>query len=377
MNVSKLSEQYYYYSEPIGYGSFSIIYKGYNTHSHNLIAVKQITKIIDKRYFNNEVELMKKLDHPNILKLYDVIKKKDTIYLILEYCNGGDLSKYIGTREKKHDNKYFYQIFSGLEYLCNNNILHRDIKPHNILIKNGNVKISDFGFAKAFEKNELITTFCGSPLYMAPEIIKKREYNSKSDIWSLGVIVYELFLKKHPYYTESKKILWNKIKSGIQINYDNLDPLVEEIVRLMLVENPADRVNWENLFSYNTDIKNLNNDNIDDSDLLFEFDDIEADYNKSISNSVLIPKSKNNLAAYSIDYREFNKSSINETEDYTVFSRSAPDITSSYMENYISNKKSNSTREGIPILGNHPNVDNSISSIVDKSIKKVKNMFNW
>ena len=212
---------------------------------------------------------------------------------------------------------------------------------------------------------------------MAPEIIKKREYNSKSDIWSLGVIVYELFLKKHPYYTESKKILWNKIKSGIQINYDNLDPLVEEIVRLMLVENPADRINWENLFSYNIDIKNLNNDDIDDNDLLFEFDDIEADYNKSISNSVLIPKSKNNLAAYSIDYREFNKSSINETEDYTVFSRSAPDITSSYMENYISNKKSNSTREGIPILGNHPNVDNSISSIVDKSIKKVRNMFNW
>ena len=73
MNVSKLSEKYYYYSEPIGYGSFSIIYKGYNTHSHNLIAVKQITKIIDKRYFNNEVELMKKLNHPNILKLYDVI----------------------------------------------------------------------------------------------------------------------------------------------------------------------------------------------------------------------------------------------------------------------------------------------------------------
>ena len=147
--------------------------------------------------------------------------------------------------------------------------------------------------------------------------------------------MYELFLKKHPYYTESKKILWNKIKSGIQINYDNLDPLVEEIVRLMLVENPADRVNWENLFRYNTDIKNLNNDDIEDDDLLFEFDDIEADYNKSISNSVLIPKSKNNLAAYSIDYREFNKSSINETEDYTVFSRSAPDITSSYMENYV------------------------------------------
>ena len=76
MNVSKLNEKYYYYNEPIGYGSFSIIYKGYNTHSDNLIAIKQITKIIDKRYFNNEVDLMKNLNHPNILKLYDVIKKK-------------------------------------------------------------------------------------------------------------------------------------------------------------------------------------------------------------------------------------------------------------------------------------------------------------
>ena len=90
---------------------------------------------------------MKKLDHPNILKLYDVIKKRYNLFNFRGIVMGGDLSKYIGTREKKHDNKYFYQIFSGLRYHnTNNNILHRDIKPHNILIKNGNVKISDFGF---------------------------------------------------------------------------------------------------------------------------------------------------------------------------------------------------------------------------------------
>ena len=381
MNVSKLNEKYYYYNEPIGYGSFSIIYKGYNTHSDNLIAIKQITKIIDKRYFNNEVDLMKNLNHPNILKLYDVIKKKNTIYLILEYCNCGDLSKYISSNDNSNNMKYFYQIFSGLEYLCNNNILHRDMKPHNILIHNGTIKISDFGFAKAFEKNELITTFCGSPLYMAPEIIRSKEYNSKSDIWSLGVIIYELFRKRHPYYTESKKILLDKIKKGININFTGIDNEIVEIIAKMLIENPIKRIDWEDLFKYNSVIKDLyiehcNNDD-NSEELIFEIDDIDKlDYNKKITQSVIIPKSKPNMIAYSIDYREFNKSSLNETEDYTIFSRSAPDMCKSYMENYI-NSKSDIKNNNIPILGNNPEVKNSISSILDKSYRTVKNILNW
>ena len=85
MNVSKLNDQYYYYKEPIGYGSFSIIYKGYSIHSSKPLAIKRITKIIDMKYFHNEVDLMKQLDHPNILKLYDVVKTNGNIYLILEY----------------------------------------------------------------------------------------------------------------------------------------------------------------------------------------------------------------------------------------------------------------------------------------------------
>ena len=224
MNVCKLTGDYYYYKDPIGYGSFSIIYKGYNiTDPTKSLAIKRITKIIDMKYFHNEVDLMKKLDHPNILKLYDVVKNNGSVYLILEYCNSGDLSGYI-QNDKNYSNNYSYfeQIFKGLEYLYKNKILHRDIKPHNILVKDGVIKISDFGFAKAFEKNELITTFCGSPLYMAPEIIKNKEYNLKSDIWSLGVIIYELFTKKHPYYVDSKQHLWLKIKKGIIIDYSEI-----------------------------------------------------------------------------------------------------------------------------------------------------------
>ena len=110
---------------------------------------------------------MKKIDHPNILKFYKAIKKEGKVYLVLEYCNGGDLSKYISTGNNENDLKYLKQILNGLDFLFKNNVLHRDIKPQNILIHNNNIKISDFGFAKSFEKNELITTFCGSPLYGA------------------------------------------------------------------------------------------------------------------------------------------------------------------------------------------------------------------
>jgi serine/threonine protein kinase len=379
MNVSKLTEKYFFYNEPIGYGSFSIIYKGYNTHSHNLIAIKQITKIIDKRYFNNEVALMKNLDHPNILKLYDVIRKKDTIYLILEYCNCGDLSQYIASSENKNNIKYLYNILFGLEYLYKNRILHRDVKPHNILIHNGLIKISDFGFAKAFEKNELITTFCGSPLYMAPEIIKNKEYNSKSDIWSLGVIIFELFTKKHPYYTESKNILWEKIKNGIIVDYLNIDyPEIVEILKKMLIDDPKLRIDWDGLFNYNSIIKNLyidNYDNDNDNDMIFDMEDLS--YNKSITHSVIIPKQKPNMIAYSIDYREFNKSSFIETEDYTVFSRSAPNMGKSYMENYINKKTKEDYKDSIPILGSEPEVKHPISSMLDKSYRVFENMFKW
>ena len=205
METTKLSKEIFYYNEPIGFGSFSIIYRGKRFNSSRNLAVKRITKIIDKKYFKREIMLMKSFSHPNILKLYDFVKNDKGLFLILEYCESGDLSQYIKNKIYTYDDKYFYEIFNGLEYLFKNNILHRDIKPQNILITDNTIKISDFGFAKTFEKNELITTICGSPLYMAPEIIQDKQYNHKSDIWSLGVIIFELFTKKHPYYTTSKK----------------------------------------------------------------------------------------------------------------------------------------------------------------------------
>jgi serine/threonine protein kinase len=378
MNVSKLNDQYYYYKEPIGYGSFSIIYKGYSIHSSIPIAIKRITKIIDMKYFHNEVDLMKQLDHPNILKLYDVVKTNGNIYLILEYCKGGDLSKYISSSiQTSVDIKYFKQIFIGLEYLYLHNILHRDIKPHNILIHDGQIKISDFGFAKAFEKNELITTFCGSPLYMAPEIIKTKEYDFKSDIWSLGVIIYELIAKKHPYYVDSKKVLWDKIKNGLDIDYSTLKHSnITPIIRRMLIENPYTRINWDELFVlfHHTTFEECETDV--EQDMMFSMD--LGDHDSMETHSVIIPKKQSNIMlSHSVNLQNFDNSLILENEDYKLISRSAPHMSRSYLENYIKDKTTPDV-DSVPILGSEPRQqDSMVHSIVDKSLKTVKHFFGY
>tara|TARA_B100000925_G_scaffold159615_1_gene119841 strand:- start:59 stop:1216 length:1158 start_codon:yes stop_codon:yes gene_type:complete len=384
MDVSHLAEDYYYYSDPIGYGSFSIIYKGFKVATHNepkkTIAIKQITKIIDNKYFNNEISLMKKLKHPNILQLIDVVRTKGIVYIILEYCNGGDLSKYISSDNINQDYRYFSQILSGLEYLHKNNILHRDIKPQNILIHNNNIKISDFGFAKAFEKNELITTFCGSPLYMAPEIIIDKEYNAQSDIWSLGVIIYELFTKSHPYYTSSKKELWDNIKSGIKIDFNKIDNnSIRYFLEPLLISNPYNRCDWDNLFYRFNDIKH---NIVYDSDLDIESSDIiktddNITYDRQISNSVLIPGKRRQSNVYhsinSID------GSITDYDDYKIISKSAPNnLGESYMEHYIKHKTKTEKDCNMQILGTSPQNNSTVlNSYLNKSYNAFKNMFGY
>tara|TARA_B100001989_G_C24533917_1_gene463252 strand:+ start:140 stop:1288 length:1149 start_codon:yes stop_codon:yes gene_type:complete len=381
MNVAKLTDKYYYYKEPIGYGSFSIIYKGYSVYSQTPLAIKRITKIIDMKYFYNEVEIMKKIDHPNILKLLEVVKTNGNIYLILEYCNGGDMSNYINnTPYNKLDIEYCKQIFSGLEYLYINKIMHRDMKPHNILIHNNTIKISDFGFAKSFEKNELISTFCGSPLYMAPEIIKTKEYDHKSDIWSLGVIIYELLCRKHPYHVDSKTTLWKNVRNGLSINFESIDnEEIREIIRNMLIEDPKFRIDWNELFRNvnSCNFINTNNNLYEYDDMLFEMD--LSDYTKKTPTcSVILPKKKkNDILAHSVNLQDYQNSLILENEDYKIISRSAPHMNKSYLNNYIIDKQLKNNNN-LPILGKNPkNNNNTVESLLTKSYKTVKNLFGY
>lgn len=143
--------------------------------------------------------MLKTCDNSNIIRLYDIKKTSNNIYVILEYCNEGDLEGYVKkkkclTEEEALD--FLTQILNGFKTLYSNKIMHRDFKLANVLKHNGEVKIGDFGFSKLLGDDEWTNTYLGSPLNMAPEILKSKEYNQKADIYSIGVSFYEMLFGK-------------------------------------------------------------------------------------------------------------------------------------------------------------------------------------
>ena len=363
MGYKSISD-YYYNTNPIGKGSFSIIYKGYYIIDKKPIAIKKI-KYMGSININSEIDIMKKINHPNILKLYDVVEYKNNIYLVLEYCNQGDLQKYIESKETCYNDDYIKQILNGLHYLYKKNIIHRDIKPNNILIHNNIIKICDFGFSKEIENNDILNTFCGSPLYMAPEIFKLHEYSIKSDIWSLGVIIYEIIYKKHPYPSNNKITLLQNIENNIIIpNECKYKYLLER----MLDKNEYTRISWEELFDlfYKNMEKEepVENKMITSSNSLYlKSKPIKINLNKSVIEK------KNISYPSTLIYNE------------KIYSSSAPDKTN-YIENYMNIKIQESyqndySQNGYTILPtNQSELKNHLYNIVNSSVKTLKYYLN-
>ena len=175
----------------------------------------------DDKKFLKEIEVLIKLEHPNIIKIFEYFTDDLNYYLITEYISGGEL--YEGLVKMLNFNEFkcafiLNQIISAVYYLHSNNIVHRDIKPENILISNSNkdllsIKLIDFGSCNYIKKNENFTLKVGSPYYIAPEVLK-HDYNNKCDIWSIGVILYILLVGYPPFKAKNKNELFNKIKTG-------------------------------------------------------------------------------------------------------------------------------------------------------------------
>ncbi|EPQ01834.1 Serine/threonine-protein kinase SIK2 [Myotis brandtii] len=212
-------------------------------------------KIIDKSQLDavnlekiyREVQIMKMLDHPHIIKLYQVMETKNMLYLVTEYAKNGEIFDYLANHGRLNESearRKFWQILSAVDYCHGRKIVHRDLKAENLLLDNNmNIKIADFGFGNFFKSGELLATWCGSPPYAAPEVFEGQQYEGPQlDIWSMGVVLYVLVCGALPFDGPTLPILRQRVLEGrFRIPYFMSEDC-EHLIRRMLVLDPSKRL---------------------------------------------------------------------------------------------------------------------------------------
>ncbi|XP_059139871.1 uncharacterized protein LOC131928009 isoform X2 [Physella acuta] len=214
---------YYEMERTIGKGNFAVV----KLATHNVTKTKVAIKIVDKTQLDEdnlgkiyrEIEIMKLLRHPHIIRLYQVMQSERMLYLVTEYASGGEIFDHLvahGRMNEREARKKFQQIVSAVAYCHSRGIVHRDLKAENLLLDaNLNIKIADFGFSNFFAPNSPLKTWCGSPPYAAPELFEGVEYDApKVDVWSLGVVLYVLVCGALPFDGSTLQSLRNRVLAG-------------------------------------------------------------------------------------------------------------------------------------------------------------------
>ncbi|CAD8183930.1 unnamed protein product [Paramecium pentaurelia] len=245
--------------EQIGQGEFGKVYRATNLLTQTVVAIKSV----DVAKFNEtpkllelsmqEIEVLQKLQHcPYVVKFIELIKMTHQYHFVYEYCSGGPLDKLLllqGHFTERKSLEIIYQLIQAFKVLRENSIIHRDLKPSNILIHNGIYKLADFGFCKPI-KNDVTATMLGSPIYMAPEVLRGLSYNSKADIWSLGAVLYELLIGKCPFEEKSiaKLITAQDETDWVIPPQFHFTKQTITLMKSMLIKDPNKRCTWEYLF---------------------------------------------------------------------------------------------------------------------------------
>ncbi|PHT62346.1 hypothetical protein T459_33795 [Capsicum annuum] len=221
---------------------------------HNLTGHKVVVKILNRKKIRNmeekirrEIKLLRLLMHPHIIRLYEVIERPSAIYVVMEYAKSGELFDYIvekGRLQEDEARNFFQQIISGVEYCHRNMVVHRDLRPENLLLDSKwNLKIADFGLGNIMRDGHFLKTSCGSPNYAAPEVISGKLYaGPEVDVWSCGVILYALLCGTLPFDDENIPNLFKKIKGAIYALPNDLSAGARDLIPRMLIVDPMKRI---------------------------------------------------------------------------------------------------------------------------------------
>ncbi|XP_074595583.1 testis-specific serine/threonine-protein kinase 2-like [Brevipalpus obovatus] len=258
--------------EKLGAGAFATVFKTLNMKTNKVVACKVI-EIKRKRKeritdLKNELYVLEKVDHPNVVKMYEHFVVDDKVYIFMEYAAGGTLSEYVrkkGPIRERKARDWFMEIASAIKHLHQLSISHRDLKLGNILLdSNDHCKVTDFGLSRiSYKPNKGVlycTSCCGTEPYMAPEILKKRSDGTRlydpmvADIWALGVCLYAMVNKAYPFNPEDKELMisnqlhrkWKFVRK----QRSKLSPEVKDIVRHMLEPNPRKRITMLGIMSH-------------------------------------------------------------------------------------------------------------------------------
>eukprot|EP01126_Amoeba_proteus_P049993 TRINITY_DN5870_c0_g1_i11.p1 TRINITY_DN5870_c0_g1~~TRINITY_DN5870_c0_g1_i11.p1 ORF type:complete len:402 (-),score=63.52 TRINITY_DN5870_c0_g1_i11:596-1801(-) len=237
----------------IGRGGFGRVLLVRKRDTKKVYAMKVLKKAIiavrgEIEHTRTEKSVMSKVDHPFLVKLHWSFQTEENLYFIMDFVNGGELFHHLSHEKSFSEPRakfYAAQIVSGMAYLHSHGIIYRDLKPENILLSSsGNVIMTDFGLSKEglTAADSRTATFCGTPEYLAPEIIKGDDYTKAIDWWSVGTLIFEMLTGLPPFYTEDEENMYHKIMSAELVIPSFFSPSVENLICQFLKRNPKERL---------------------------------------------------------------------------------------------------------------------------------------
>ncbi|KAG9285416.1 hypothetical protein G9A89_010891 [Geosiphon pyriformis] len=266
----------------LGTGSFGRVHLAQSNHNRDFYAMKvlkksEVVRLKQVEHTNNEKRILEQINHPFLVGLWGTFQDSANLYMVMDYVVGGELFSVLRKTQRFPDHVakfYAAEVLLAFEYLHEKDIIYRDLKPENLLLdRNGHIKITDFGFAKHVP--DITWTLCGTPDYLAPEVIQSKGYSKAVDWYSLGVLIFEMLAGYPPFYDEDHMRLYEKILGG-RVKYPNFfEPVVKDLLKRLLTADLSKR--FGNLKGGSEDIKNHNWFKGVDWDRLLR-QDIEAPY---------------------------------------------------------------------------------------------------